>query len=170
MYFIGLYLRIIRLLAVWPSSLFPNQNIAISKSVSILGFYTFAGVSLLNETLVAIKFEPRKTDAPQLRDEYRTYKLLAGSGWFHAAFLSSILNALAHSIVGIPNVYFFGQEGLHNILVIDLLGHSMEDLFDCCNRKFSFKCTAMVAKQMVMTTTLNLIFLYNLAEHILERV
>jgi hypothetical protein len=27
---------------------------------------------------VAIKFEPRKSDAPQLRDEYRTYKILAG--------------------------------------------------------------------------------------------
>lgn len=24
--------------------------------------------------------EPRKSDAPQLRDEYRTYKILAGSG------------------------------------------------------------------------------------------
>lgn len=27
---------------------------------------------------MAIKFEPRKSDAPQLRDEYRTYKVLAG--------------------------------------------------------------------------------------------
>lgn len=89
-----------------------------------------SGVSLLNETPVAIKFEPRKTDAPQLRDEYRTYKLLAGTP-------------------GVPNVYYFGQEGLHNILVIDLLGLSLEDLFDLCNRKFSIKTTAMLAKQMI---------------------
>ncbi|KAK5947040.1 Palmitoylated plasma membrane-bound casein kinase [Knufia obscura] len=90
----------------------------------------FEGTNLLNNQQVAIKFEPRKSDAPQLRDEYRTYKILVGCP-------------------GIPNVYYFGQEGLHNILVIDLLGPSLEDLFDHCNRKFSVKTVVMVAKQML---------------------
>jgi len=53
--------------------------------------------------------------------------------------------------VGIPNVYYFGQEGLHNILVIDLLGPSLEDLFDHCSRRFTVKCTVMIAKQMVIS-------------------
>lgn len=90
----------------------------------------FEGLNLLNNQQVAIKFEPRKSDAPQLRDEYRTYKILVGCP-------------------GIPNVYYFGQEGLHNILVIDLLGPSLEDLFDHCNRRFSIKTVVMVAKQML---------------------
>ncbi|KAK2749623.1 casein kinase I [Myotisia sp. PD_48] len=90
----------------------------------------FEGSNLLNNQVVAIKFEPRKSDAPQLRDEYRTYKILVGCP-------------------GIPNVYYFGQEGLHNILVIDLLGPSLEDLFDHCNRKFTVKTVVMVAKQML---------------------
>ncbi|KAG8528053.1 uncharacterized protein KY384_006969 [Bacidia gigantensis] len=90
----------------------------------------FEGTNLLNNNQVAIKFEPRKSDAPQLRDEYRTYKILVGCP-------------------GIPNVYYFGQEGLHNILVIDLLGPSLEDLFDHCNRRFSAKTVVMVAKQML---------------------
>src|SRR5450432_2430722 len=63
----------------------------------------FEGVNLLSNQGVAIKFERRKSDAPQLRDEYRTYKILLGCP-------------------GIPNVYYFGQESLYNILVIDLLG------------------------------------------------
>lgn len=52
-------------------------------------------------------------------------------------------------IAGIPTAYYFGQEGLHNILVIDLLGPSLEDMFDICGRRFSIKTVAMLAKQMV---------------------
>jgi serine/threonine protein kinase len=42
----------------------------------------YEGVNLLTQQPVAIKFEPRKSDAPQLRDEYRTYKILSGCGKF----------------------------------------------------------------------------------------
>ncbi|KAI8979562.1 kinase-like domain-containing protein [Mycotypha africana] len=90
----------------------------------------YEGTNLLNNQQVAIKFEPRKSDAPQLRDEYRTYKILSGTP-------------------GIPNAYYFGQEGLHNILVIDLLGPSLEDLFDTCSRKFSIKTVATLARNMI---------------------
>ncbi|KAG1469749.1 hypothetical protein G6F56_003077 [Rhizopus delemar] len=90
----------------------------------------YEGINLINNQQVAIKFESRKSDAPQLRDEYRTYKVLAG-------------------LPGIPGAYYFGQEGLHSILVIDLLGPSLEDLFDMCSRKFSIKTVAMLAKQMI---------------------
>ena len=53
--------------------------------------------------------------------------------------------------VGVPQVHYFGQEGLHNVLVIDLLGPNLEDLFDMCGRKFSIKTVCMAAKQMVRT-------------------
>jgi len=52
-------------------------------------------------------------------------------------------------LAGIPQIYHFGQEGLHNILVIDLLGPSLEDLFDMCGRKFHIKTVCMAARQMV---------------------
>ncbi|KAL1915984.1 uncharacterized protein VTP21DRAFT_6372 [Calcarisporiella thermophila] len=90
----------------------------------------YDGVNLLNNQPVAIKLEPRKCEVPQLHSEYRAYKILAGC-------------------IGIPNVYYFGQEGLNNILVEDLLGPSLEDLFDACGRKFSVKTVVMLGKQMI---------------------
>lgn len=39
----------------------------------------FEGTNMINGLPVAIKFEPRKTEAPQLKDEYRTYKILTGT-------------------------------------------------------------------------------------------
>ncbi|OAX34482.1 kinase-like protein [Rhizopogon vinicolor AM-OR11-026] len=90
----------------------------------------FEGTNLLKLTTVAIKFEPRKADDPRLRDEFRSYRTLAGCP-------------------GIPQIYHFGQQGLHNILVMDLLGPSLEDLFNMCGRKFSIKTVSMAARQML---------------------
>lgn len=58
--------------------------------------------------------------------------------------------------MGVPQVHHFGQEGLHNVLVIDLLGPNLEDLFDMCGRKFTIKTVCMAAKQMV--SSLNIAF------------
>lgn len=60
-----------------------------------------------------------------------------------------LLRFLLSYTVGVPQVHHFGQEGLHNVLAIDLLGPNLEDLFDMCGRKFSIKTVCMAAKQMV---------------------
>jgi casein kinase 1 len=49
---------------------------------------------------------------------------------------------------GIPAVYYYGVEGEHNALVMDRLGHSLEDLFVRAG-KFSLKTTCMCAEQMI---------------------
>lgn len=54
-----------------------------------------------------------------------------------------------HYAACVPHVYHFGQEGLHNVPVIDLLGPNLEDLFDMYGRRFMIKTIYMVAKQMV---------------------
>lgn len=131
-------------LAAAAASSQPNMSSASSSNNSVVGLHykigkkigegsfgvLFEGSNIINGVAVAIKFEPRKTEAPQLRDEYRTYKHLQGCE-------------------GIPNAYYFGQEGLHSILVIDLLGPSLEDLFDWCGRRFSVKTVVQVAVQMI---------------------
>jgi casein kinase 1 len=106
--------------------------------------------------------EPRKSDAPQLRDEYRSYRTLNGTRtplFTHAAPALTakrdalpLLYASYWYPVGVPQVHHFGQEGLHNVLAIDLLGPNLEDLFDMCGRKFSIKTVCMAAKQMVSSS------------------
>ena len=39
----------------------------------------------------------------------------------------------------LSQVYYFGQQDNHNVMVMDLMGLSLEDLFNKCARKFSLK-------------------------------
>jgi casein kinase 1, epsilon len=49
----------------------------------------------------------------------------------------------------IPHLKWFGIDGEYDAMVIDLLGPSLEDLFNYCSRKVSLKTVLMLADQMV---------------------
>jgi len=50
---------------------------------------------------------------------------------------------------GLPEVKAFGCNDDYNILIMELLGHSLENLFQAKNRKFSLKTTCILGIQML---------------------
>jgi len=52
--------------------------------------------------------------------------------------------------VGVPQMHWFGTEGKYNILVMELLGPSLEEFFKSNNKPFSIKCSVMLIEQMVV--------------------
>src|SRR6202789_2153949 len=90
----------------------------------------FIGTNIISGEEIAIKLESVKAKHPQLEYEARVYKSLAGG-------------------VGVPFVRWFGTECDYNAMVLDLLGPSLEDLFNFCSRKFSLKTVLLLADQLV---------------------
>lgn len=95
----------------------------------------FLGVNSKTNQEFAIKFEDVSTKHPQLFYEAKLYQYLLKDP-------SSIGK-------GIPQVHYCTTEGKYNIMVMDLLGPSLEDLFNVCNRKFSLKTVLMLGEQML---------------------
>jgi serine/threonine protein kinase len=93
----------------------------------------YEGLNIETGSTYAIKLEPIQAKHPQLLYESRLYKLLNQKG----------------RVEGIPALRWYGMEGDYNVMVVDLLGPSLEDLFNFCGRKFSLKTVLMLAEQMI---------------------
>eukprot|EP01035_Chromulina_nebulosa_P008540 gene8540-11576_t len=90
----------------------------------------YHGTNMTTGEEVAIKLESVKSKHPQLLRETKIYRSLNG-------------------VVGIPSVRWYGTEGDYNVMVIDLLGKSLEDLFNDCGRRLNLKTVLILADQLL---------------------
>lgn len=79
---------------------------------------------------IAIKLEHSRDGMPILDHEASVYKALFGG-------------------IGIPRVRWYGSECEFYVMIYDLLGPSLEDLFNFCDRKFSLKTVLLLADQLI---------------------
>ncbi|KAL5990538.1 bifunctional choline kinase/ethanolamine kinase cki1 [Asimina triloba] len=136
------------LFLIWPSY----------DAVLILLCFDFdSGVNIQSGEEVGIKLESVKTKHPQLHYESKLYMLLQGGSkfmhqntcMFDEVIFENLSDICILNEAGIPHLKWFGVEGEYNVMVIDLLGPSLEDLFNYCNRKFTLKTVLMLADQLI---------------------
>lgn len=90
----------------------------------------FEGVDKRSGRRVAIKLESRTAKHPQILYEARIYGILNGCK-------------------GVPEMVWSGPDGNHNVLVMELLGWNLEQLFTRCGRRFSLKTVLMLADSLL---------------------
>mmetsp|Transcript_50866 Transcript_50866/g.115855 ORF Transcript_50866/g.115855 Transcript_50866/m.115855 type:complete len:417 (-) Transcript_50866:59-1309(-) len=108
-----------------------NKKYRLAKKLGSGSFGDiYLGQHVTSGDEVAVKIEPVRTQHPQLLYEAKVIRHLKGG-------------------VGIPDISWVGTEADSNVMVIDLLGPSLEDLFNYCHRRFSLKTVLMVGEQML---------------------
>jgi serine/threonine protein kinase len=90
----------------------------------------YAGYNKTTGEEVAIKLESIKAEQPQLIAEYKIYKYLQ-SGF------------------GFPKVYECSKNSENIVLIMELLGDSLEKKLNKCGRKFSLLTVCMIGDQLV---------------------
>ena len=76
-----------------------------------------------------MKLEHRRAD-PTLDEEVERYKCFRGQS-------------------GFPELYWYGEQDDYNVMIFELLGPNLEDLFAFCGRQFSIKTCLMIMDQLL---------------------
>ena len=102
------------------------------KLLDIIGKGSFGlvykGKHKKTNKLVAIKLEKKKYNN-NLINEVKIYKELKGKG--------------------IPEIKWIGESNKWNIMIIEYLGPSIEDLFELCSKRFNLKTVLMIVEQIL---------------------
>ena len=90
----------------------------------------YQGVDIRSNEPVAIKLESVKTQDPLLQYEANLYGKFKG-------------------LEGISQMHWHGVKDDFNVLILDLLGPTLQELFDFCNRKFTNQTLCWIGYEMI---------------------
>jgi serine/threonine protein kinase len=111
-----------------------NNKFKIRKLISESSTNDILLAHTIKNEKVVIKFEKKKHNEGEhsmLRHEFKIYKELQGA-------------------YGYCKVYWFGQHDGCNVLIFELLYHSIENLFNKCHLVFTLKSVLQLADQMLV--------------------
>ncbi|PHH87158.1 hypothetical protein CDD83_9248 [Cordyceps sp. RAO-2017] len=111
-----------------------NKRYRLDRKLGSGGFgLVYAGTDLETGSEVAIKLMHAAREDAILESEADALRQLGG-------------------VAGVPRLLWFGCECDYYALVHEILGPSLEDLFNYCGRRFSLKTVLLVADQALPTT------------------
>lgn len=118
-------------------SIFNHQTIfekyKISSQIGKGSFGTvYSGVNIITKEQIAVKTEMRGSKNQNCLLESEAYKLVTLRGF-----------------KGIPKVFQFGKIKGYNVLVMELLGKSLSDLFSHMQKRFSLETVCILANDMI---------------------
>lgn len=93
----------------------------------------YRAINMENNQEVAVKFEDLSSGVEQLSHE--------------AAMLDMI--SKPEKPQGFAQHYYFGREGMCQMLVMEFLGRSLEDMLQTCGGRFSVKTCVLIAEQLL---------------------
>lgn len=111
-----------------------NKRYRVVQKISFGSYGSiYSAVDIHTNKDVAVKFEIGSKPASELHLKYENdvYHCMKGE-------------------LGVPTIYWFGSEYNHHILVMQLLGPSLEQLFSYCERQFNWDTIVSLADQMLL--------------------
>jgi|ERR1700678_282686 serine/threonine protein kinase len=90
----------------------------------------YAGYDIISGEDIAIKLEPQTSKHLHLENEYNVYKSIGNH-------------------IGIPRLKWFGEAHKQRVLVLSLLGPSIENVFVSSGYRFNLQTVLAIANQMV---------------------
>ena len=113
-----------------------KQNFKLTRKIGSGAFgEIYHAFNTTSQEQFAIKLEHLDIRRPQL--------------YYEARILSFLQKQQDPLLIGFPRFYYYTSTQEFNLMVIELLGPSLEDMFSLCNKRFSLKTVLLLSDQML---------------------